>query len=100
MVTFKPIKNMKQTKQQQKSFAYQRIKANDKILETLSELETVLRKLYNPLSEVNQCDRLIFKDREGNEINMYDYLDDLQHFVDRNETMLKRDSEENYKLIK
>ena len=91
---------MKQTKSQIESLAYQKIKQNDKILQTLSELESVIEKLYNPMSETNQCDLLIHKDREGNEINMYDFYDDLHHFINRNEDMLKKDSQENLETIK
>ena len=91
---------MKQTKQQIESLAYQKIRANDKILQTLSELESAIEKLYNPLSEVNQCDLLIHKDREGNEINMYDFYDDLHHFINRNEDILKKESKESFETIK
>lgn len=91
---------MKQTKQQIESEAYQKIKANDKILETLSELEIVLKKLYDPMCYANQCNILIYKDRKGNTIDMYEFYEDLQHFIDRNETMLKKDSAESFKTIK
>jgi hypothetical protein len=90
---------MKQTKQQTESLAYQKIKANDKILQTLSELETVLRKLYDPLS-FDEPVNLIYKDREGEKIDSYEFYEDLQHFIDRNETMLKKDSQENFETIK
>lgn len=91
---------MKQTKSQKESFAYQKIKANDKILQILSELETVLRKLYDPFDYANKTEFLIYKDREGEEIDMFEFYEDLQHFIDRNETMLKNDSSENYETIK
>jgi hypothetical protein len=92
---------MKQTKEQIESLAFKKIKANDKILQTLSELETVLRKLYDPV-DFRKTDpkNLIYKDRDGNVIEMYDFYDDLQYFIDRNETMLKKDSQENFETIK
>ena len=92
---------MKQTKSQIESLAYQKIKANDKLLQTLQELETVLRKLYDPIYYYPQLAKdLIYKDREGNEIDFYEFYEDLQHFIDRNETMLLKDSQENFETIK
>jgi hypothetical protein len=92
---------MKQTNLQKESLAYQKIKANDKILQTLSELETVLRKLYDPMDFSNyNVENLIYKDRKGNEIVMEEFYEDLQHFIDRNETMLIKDSAENFETIK
>jgi hypothetical protein len=90
---------MKQTNLHSESLAYQKIKANDKLLQTLSELETVLRKLYGPISFYKPVN-LIYKDREGEEIDPYEFYEDLQHFIDRNETMLKKDSQENFEIIK
>jgi predicted transcriptional regulator len=43
---------------------------------------------------------LIYKTRKGKEIDQYEFYEDLQHFIDRNETMLKKDSAENYETIK
>ena len=91
---------MKQTKAQIESLAYQKIKANDKILQTLAELEEVLLKLYDPMSYCRQTNMLIYKDREGNDIVPEEFYEDLQHFIDRNETLLKKDSQENYETIK
>jgi len=92
---------MNQTNSQKESLAYQKIKANDKILQTLSELETVLRKLYDPMAFSNyNIENLIYKDRIGNEITFYEFYEDLQHFIDRNETMLIKDSAENFETIK
>jgi uncharacterized radical SAM superfamily Fe-S cluster-containing enzyme len=91
---------MKQTNQKSESLAYQKIKANDKILQTLSELEEVLLKLYNPFQVTFPAKDLIYKDREGKEIIPECFYEDIQHFVDKNETMLKKDSQENYETIK
>lgn len=87
---------MKQTKQQIESLAYQKIKANDKLLKTLSELETVLEKLDNS----NNTNVLIFKDRKGNSIDPFDFFGNLQNFIDINVTMLIKDSAENFETIK
>ena len=92
------MKNM--TIAQKESLAYQKIKANDKAIQLLQELENVIRKLYNPLSEIGQSEILIYKDREGNEINMYDFYDDLQHFIDMNDYQLRKNSAECYETIK
>jgi hypothetical protein len=75
------------------------IKRNNKILEILSELEMVTRKLYDPIYDTGLSHYLIYKDREGEEINMYDFFDDLQHFIDRNETYLMNDSKEKYNKL-
>jgi hypothetical protein len=47
-----------------------------------------------------QADTLIYKDRKGNEIVMEEFYEDLQHFIDINETMLIKDSAENFETIK
>jgi hypothetical protein len=95
---------MKQTKSQIESLAYQKIKANDKLLQTLSELEEVLLKLYDPFDytclNAKQAKDLIYKKREGQDVVMEEFYEDLQHFIDRNETMLKKDSAENFETIK
>lgn len=91
---------MKQTNSQTESLAYQKIKANDKILQTLTELEEVLLKLYDPMQVTFPGKDLIYKNRKGNEIDEYEFYEDLQHFLDRNETLLKKDSQENFETIK
>lgn len=91
---------MKQTKKEIESFAFYKIKANDKLLKTLSELEIVLLKLYDPFQVTFIAKDLIYKDREGNELIPECFYEDLQHFIDRNVTMLIKDSAENYETIK
>jgi len=68
----------------------------------LSELEDVLLKLYDPISYYHHGSGkdLIYKDRKGKDIVMEEFYEDLQHFIDRNETMLLKDSAENYETIK
>ena len=90
---------MKQTKQQTESLAYQKIKANDKILQTLSELEIVLRKLWNPGFHKTPL-FLIYKDQEGNEIDMDEFYEQIFHFININERYLTKDSAENFEIIK
>ena len=76
-----------------------KIKKNDKILSILKELETVTRKLYDPIYDDGLSHCLIYKDREGEEISMYDFFDNLQHFIDRNETYLMNDSKMKFNLL-
>ena len=92
---------MKQTKQQIISLAYQKIKANDQLLQRLADLENVLLKLYDPITNYSQPAKdLIYKDREGNVIEMECFYEDLQHFINRNETMLRNDSAECFETLK
>jgi hypothetical protein len=78
-----------------------KIKRNNKLLEILSELETVTRKLYDPIHEDNLADDLIYKNRDDEETEMYEFFEDIQHFIDRNTLFLLKDSNEKYnKLIR
>jgi hypothetical protein len=89
---------MKQTNQQIESLAYQKIKANDKLLQTLSELENVIEKLNDMKYNNCQADILIYKTSAGDDWE--DFQEDLQNFIDTNETMLLKDSQENFETIK
>lgn len=77
------------------------IKKNNKTLELLDSLQEIIESLAGTWS-INKpmADKLIYKNKEGEEFNQYEFLDNLHHWIDINQDYLIRDSQSNYNALK
>lgn len=76
-----------------------RIKANNNLALILNELEQTIEKMYNPVHSENPADKLVYKDKDGNEFDMYEFYDNLHTFIWKNQDHLKKDTFEFYKQL-
>ena len=78
------------------------IKKNNKTLELLDNLQEIIESLagtWNISGNKPMADKLIYKDKEGNEIDQYDFLNGIHHWIDINQDYLLRDSKDIYQKI-
>jgi len=75
------------------------IKKNNETMDLLNQLDGLVQKFYR-----NWCDEgagigLIYKDEEGNEIEIFDFWNRIDKFVQDNNTYLLRDSKTMYEKL-
>lgn len=77
------------------------IKRNNQTLELLDKLQDTIESLCGTweLGKPKAND-LIYKDKEGGEIDQHEFWDNLHYFVDRNQDYLLRESQRIYESIK
>jgi len=81
------------------------IKQNDKALEQIDKLcelvETITGYPFYGIDAKNTiANTLLYKDKNGNEFNQFDFWDNLHNFCDKNQDFLCRESKYLYNQLK
>jgi hypothetical protein len=81
------------------------IKKNNKTLELLDQMIDIIEHLtgnslmYYASQVKPMADNLVYKDKEGDEINQYEFWDNIYYFINRNQDWLLRDSKDKYEKL-
>jgi len=77
------------------------IKKNNEIKALLDQFEALIETMQGIFS-VNKApaDLLIYKDKDGDEIDQFEFWDNLHYFVDRNHDFIMQDSANIYQALK
>jgi len=78
-----------------------RVKKNDQTMALLDQLQELIETMAGTWStNPAPADLLIYKDKEGNQMNQFEFWDNLHYFVDRNQDYIQRDSRNAYEELK